>query len=322
MLRSLIIVALLAVSVVGAEDLFEGAPAVPEGFESQNAARMALMSGKIPIVEMEPDAPDTLTVTKDIVYASPEGMDVKLDLFVPKDADAPPPVLLFIHGGGWTGGNKDDYAYYNIKFAELGYATASTQYRLAQEAKFPAAIQDVNCALAWLRENGAEHGFDGSRVAVIGGSAGGHLSLLAGYSQAETLNCPGDSAGTKGQIKAIVNLYGVTDCTTPTAIAAHQVKNFIGGSYEDKQGLYELASPILHLDAEDPPTLTFHGTVDETVPVRQADLLHDKLGELEIPNYYDRIEGWPHTMDLAKPINERCRYVTERFLAKYLPVKE
>lgn len=323
MMRSMIFALTLcaALSAVAADNFFEGAPPVPPGYETTQAAQIAVMTGKVERSIMKSDAPDTLRVSKDVVYSSPNGEDLKIDLYVPKAAKTPPPVLLFIHGGGWRSGKKDDYSAYNIRFAELGYATASVQYRLSPEHHFPDAIQDVNCALHWLRENGEAMGFDATRIAVIGGSAGGHLALLAGYSQDEKLNCPGDEAGAKGQIKAIVNLYGVADCTTPEAKAASQVQNFIGAPYDEAAEMYALSSPNHHLDAEDPPTLTFHGTIDDLVPISQADDLHKKLDELGIPNAYDRIEGWPHSMDLAKPISDRCCYVMERFLAKYLPVK-
>lgn len=311
----------LALPAASVDDIFQGAPPVPPGYENDQQVRDAIMKGEVPMLLKVPEPPATMTVTKDVVYASPDGKDLKLDLFVPKEAKTPPPVLLFIHGGGWSKGKKEDYLYYNIKFTELGYATASMQYRLSPESHFPAAIQDVHCAIAWLAEHGSKHGFDGDRIALVGGSAGGHLSLLAGYSQDEALECPGKIAEEE-PIKAIVNLYGVVDCTTPKAQSAHQVNDFIGKPYEEAKETYAMASPIHHLDKTDPPTLTLHGTIDSLVPISQADNLHAKLEELGIPNYLDRVEGWPHTMDLAKPINDRCRYLMEKFLAIHLPLDE
>jgi acetyl esterase/lipase len=239
---------------------------------------------------------------------------------VPTDAAKPPPVLLLIHGGGWSKGKKEDLAFYNIVFAELGYATASVQYRLSPGHRFPAAIQDVKCAMVWLKNNGEAMGFDASRMVLMGGSAGGHLALLAGYSQDSALECSGTPGAVDTRVAGIVNLYGVVDCTTPVAQEARQVLDFIGKPYPEAEAVYAQASPMHHLDKSDPPTLTFHGTIDELVPVSQADDLHVRLDELGIPNYYDRVEGWPHSMDLAQPINDRCRFIIERFLEKHLPL--
>ena len=117
-----------------------------------------------------------------------------------------------------------------------------------------------------------------------------------------------------------MNIYGVVDCTTPYAREAREVTNFLGATYAETPELFEQASPLHHLTKDAPPTLTFHGTIDELVPVSQADALHEKLTELGVPNYYDRIEGWPHTMDVVQPINDRVRYIIERFLDIHLPL--
>ena len=304
-----------------AEELFEGAPPAPPGYEDHRAAQTAVLTGKVATVDADIDLPENIAFHDDLVYATRDGMELQMDLYVPKNAKTPPPVLMFIHGGGWRAGKKEDYRYYNIKFAERGYATASVQYRLLPDHIFPAAIHDVECGIAWLAGNGADYGYDGSRMVVLGGSAGGHLSLLAGYNQDASLECP-DGTEAETTIAGIVNIYGVVDCTTPTAQAAHQVNSFIGKPYDEAKETWELSSPIHHLDKNDPPTLTIHGTIDELVPIRQADMLHEKLDELGIPNYYDRVEGWPHTMDLVKDINDRCRYIIGKFLDKHLPLEK
>jgi len=302
-------------------ELFEGAPPAPPGYENHMLARAAVLGGKVPAMKLDTTIPETIAFHDDVEYATPEGLSLSLDIYVPKESDTPPPVLLFVHGGGWSGGKKEDYAFYNIHFAKLGYATASTQYRLTPDHTFPDQIHDVKCAIAWLREHDDDYGFDASRMVLIGGSAGGHLSLLAGYSQDPDLECAA-AGGVDTRVQGIVNLYGVVDNTTPVAQAARQVKRLIGKPYAEAAETYALSSPITHLDKDDPPTLTFHGTIDELVPISQADTLHERLDELGVVNYYDRIEGWPHTMDLAKPINDRCRYIVERFLEKHLPLKE
>jgi acetyl esterase/lipase len=304
----------------GAEPgLFEGAPPAPPGYADYLKARAAVLTGKVAIMTQPKTIPDSIQVTKDIVYASPGGVDLKLDVFSPTDLrDTPKPILLFIHGGGWTKGQKEDYLFYNVDFAQKGYVTASMQYRFSPEYRFPSAVQDVKCAIAWLKEHAPEIGGDPDRMALIGGSAGGHLALMGGYVSDPALHCPDLPNGVDTRVRVVVNFYGVVDCTTPAAQTASEVTRFIGKSYADAPEQYALASPLYHLTKDDPPTLTFHGTVDELVPVAQAVTLHKRLDELGIPNYFDRIEGWPHTMDLAKPINDRARYIMEKFFEKHL----
>lgn len=319
-----LIVGLILLSPVAAiaESIFDGAPAVPPGYEDYKAAQKAVVSGEVTAVKVKREVPESISFFDDVVYATHDGTELSLDIFVPKEAKTAQPLLLFIHGGGWRGGKKEDYFYYNVKMTDLGYTTASVQYRLSPDNHFPAAVQDVKCAISFLRENAEAYNIDPKTIIVLGGSAGGHLSLMAGYADHPSLDCPDDHHDADTQVQGVVNLYGVTDCTTEIAINASQVKGFIGEKYENAKEAYELASPILQLDKNDPPTLTFHGTIDELVPIAQADRLHKKLDELGIANYYDRVDGWPHSMDVVQPINDRCRYVIERFLEIHAPLNE
>jgi acetyl esterase/lipase len=303
-------------------DVFIGAPDAPKGFDSYLEAEAAMDSGEVAKVQQPEEIPDTIRFYDDVYYATHDGVELSLDIFVPTDATTPRPLLLFIHGGGWRKGKKEDYLLYNVEFAKLGYVTASVEYRLAPAHHFPANVQDVKCAIGFLRSHAGEYKIDPDVVVTLGGSAGGHLALMAGYAQDPALECPDVSAQTDTSVQAVVNIYGVVDCTTPVAIQAYQVIDYIGAPYAEAQAHYEAASPIYHLDANDPPTLTFHGTIDELVPVAQADRLHAALDSLDVMNYYDRIEGWHHSMDLAQPVNERCRYIIARFLNIYAPLPE
>ncbi|GMW02326.1 MAG: hypothetical protein AMXMBFR84_34620 [Candidatus Hydrogenedentota bacterium] len=303
-------------------DLFEGAPPVPPGFTSYLEAQTAVYSGKIPAIKKPTTFPDEIEVSLDVVYATHGGEELKIDVFVPKSATKPVPGLLLIHGGGWRMGNRNDCHFYNVELAKLGYVTAAVQYRLSPKHHFPDAVHDVKHAIAWLRKNADTYHIDPKHLGVLGGSAGGHLTLMAGYAQEPLLECPDAPNGIDTRVQAIINLYGVVDCATSYAREAKEVTDFIGKDYEADPEAYNMASPLHHLSADDPPTLTFHGTIDELVPIEQADTLHRKLDELGVPNYYDRVEGWPHSMDIAKPVNDRCLFIMQRFLKKYLPLPE
>lgn len=307
------IICLLALCLAGlpssAELDLSGAPPIPAGYETKEALEKDLFSGKIPIIQMNDAAvPEGVELAKGIEVKQTEEKKLTLDLYHHPGAESPSPLLVFIHGGGWKGGKPADYHYYCVKFAALGYTVATISYRFSQEAKFPAALEDVNDALRWLRGHSEQYRFDPDRIALIGGSAGGHLSMLAGYTWSEM------GADGKSPIKAVVNLYGPADLTTDFAKGNPLVTNFIGASYEEAKEKYEAASPQFQLDAEDPPTLVIHGTIDDIVPISQSDDLVNRLDELGIRNHYERYDGWVHTMDLAEPINQRTRYVIEKFL--------
>lgn len=320
MTRCIAIFGLVGLFVTAPADvsIFTGAPPAPPGYATYEEAVAAVMTGKVPRVKTPSPIPPTVVEHRDIEYCNVEGTSLRLDLYAPKGVDAPAPGLVLVHGGGWRMGNRRDCLAYSVAFAERGYVAAQVSYRLSPAAHFPAAVQDVKCAIRWLRAHAAEYGVDPDRIAVLGGSAGGHLSLMAAYADDPALDCASGNHGVSSRVQAVVNLYGVTDCTVPIAQEAIEVIDFIGKRYSEAPATYELASPLTHLTKDDPPTLTFHGTIDELVPIDQADRLHQKLDALGVPNYYDRVEGWPHSMDLAQPLFDRCVFVMARFLDKYL----
>ena len=155
------------------------------------------------------------------------------------------------------------------------------------------------------------------KIALIGGSAGGHLAMMVAYADekefcAECTDSPG------GKVQAVVNLYGPTDLSTEYARIQGEIQNFLGKSYQEDPTLYKAASPRTYISRDDPPTLTFHGTIDALVPVSQSDSLHQWLDEAGVPNEYHRLKGWPHTMDLSKKVNEYCQHYMDAFFKHYL----
>ena len=225
------------------------------------------------------------------------------------------PLLIFIHGGGWRSGKKEDYRVYTLAFAQKGYVTASISYRLSKAAKYPAAIEDVRCAVRWLRAHAAEYHVDPDKIALIGGSAGGHLSLLAGYADDSAFAAPCDAV-ISSRVQAIVDLYGPVDLTTEYARTHDLSTSFFGASYEQAPEKSALASPLHWLTPDDPPTLIFQGTIDDLVPVSQSDTLHAALDRAGVFNEYHRLKGWPHTMDLSKKVNDYCQYYMARFFER------
>ena len=283
--------------------------------------KAAVALGQLKLIEQPASVPESITEYKDVEYANVDGHSLQLNLYVPKHVTQPAPCLVFIHGGGWSKGKKEDYLLYNVAFAERGYITASIAYRLSKVAKFPAAVHDVKCAIRWLRAHAADYQIDPQRMAAIGGSAGGHLALMLGLADDPELEGNGGHVDQSSRVQAVVNFYGVTDATTERAKNAQQVIDFIGAKYADNAAAYHLCSPIEHVTSDDPPVLTFHGTIDELVPVSQALRLHEQLDQAGVVNALDVLQGWPHAMDIQVDVNRRCQYIMADFFKQHLAEK-
>ncbi len=313
------------VVALGAAPLHAEVPPAPAGYSSETAIKAAFFAGVLKTIDVNLPVPDSVKVEKWIEYGKGGDASLKLDLYQPADggkssAATARPAIIFVHGGAWKGGNREVYHYYCVKLAEQGYVVATVSYRLSDVAPFPAAVQDVKCAVRWLRANAERLHVDPDRIAMAGGSAGGHLSMMAGYvTDNPELEGTGGHPDVSSRVQAVVNLYGPTDLTTDFARDNDVVVKFLGGeSYAHKPELYRLASPNTHVSADDPPTLILHGSIDTVVPIDQAELLVDKLKEAGVPYEYDRIEGWPHTMDLEANVNRHCLAKIEEFLDKHL----
>jgi len=297
-------------------------PPVPEGYANELAVKTAILLGQIKLIDAgNVSTPDNIEEILDIEYGDAGERKLRLDLYLPKGLEKATPAVIFIHGGAWKSGKRSDMKFYCVKFAEKGYITATVSYRLIGEAPFPAAVHDVKCAVRWMRANAVKYKLDPERIVVSGNSAGGHLSMMIGYSNDPSLEGSGGCNGVSSRVCAVVNFYGPTDLTTDFAKKQGVVEDFMGGKkFDESPDVYKLASPLFHLTKDDPPTLIFHGTIDSTVPIGQANKLAEKLKKLEIEYVYEKFDGWPHAMDLAEAVNRRCVYQMERFFQKYVPV--
>jgi acetyl esterase/lipase len=170
-----------------------------------------------------------------------------------------------------------------------------------------------------MRANAPKYHVNPDKIGVIGGSAGGYLAMMVGYSpDVPDLEGDGGWPGVSSRVQAVVNFYGPSDLECEQAREADVVKKFLGKTYQEDPALYTKATPMHYLAKNVPPTLIFHGTIDDTVPVWQSDKLAEKLKELGVPCDYDKFDGWPHTMDLAIDVNKRCQWFMNKFFARYL----
>lgn len=290
----------------------------PKGFMNETFVKIYYGLGMLDLIDTEPEVPDNIQEIKNIEYKKIDTLSLRLDIYKLKELAEPAPVMIFIHGGAWRTGKRSDYLPYLIDYAKKGYITATVSYRLVKQAIFPAAVQDANCAVKWIKSHAGEYGIDPNRVVIIGGSAGGHLSLMVGYAGEEELFnedclCEGDS-----KVNVVIDLYGPVDLTTPYAISTYQVQDFLNATYDKDPDVFKMASPSTFISPDDPPTLIFQGTIDSLVPVSQSDSLDIWLDKEGVPHDYHRLKGWPHTMDLSVKVNEYCQFYIDKFLAQYL----
>jgi len=277
-------------------------------------------------------------VTKDVDFLVP-GRAEKLDVYQPAArADGlRHPALVWIHGGGWTGGTKNEARADNIcrTAAAAGYVAVSIDYRLGDGA-WPINLLDCKNAVRFLRANAARYSIDPDRIAVAGGSAGGHLALMvaltAGAEGLEPVGVDTPYPGISSAVRCAVNMYGITNIITRRDVSPDGVPGELRawspsalkvyGATDNSAPVLRLASPVNHLRRESVPLLTLHGKADATVDYLQAEELDRVARERGARHELLLIEGVGHTFDLEKwakkPLPRDLRPVFLGFLAKHL----
>jgi len=281
----------------------------PIGYHFEALDYLAIGVGLESVIDREPEVPATIESFKNIEYKNANGKSLQLDIYRQKELNEKAPLLVFIHGGGWRSGKRQDYLVYLLDYAEKGFVTATVSYRLKKDSIYPAAVEDVLDAVDFLYQNANTYGYDTSRVALVGGSAGAHLAMLAGY---------GWENPQRHKVKAVVDIYGPVDLTTPYGQTQFMVTDFIGHPYSEKPELYWESSPARYLKEELPPTLILQGTSDNLLPPSQSDTLHVRLNRLGVPNVYHCLPLWPHAMDIAVRPNVYMQQKMDVFFETYL----
>jgi len=254
-----------------------------------------------------------MIVKKDIIYATVDGIDLKLDFYLPEKGDGPFPLVVWIHGGGWRSGDKANCQ--ALPLLEYGFATASINYRLTDKACFPAQIYDCKAAIRYLRANAKQFNIDPNCIGVWGGSAGGHLAALLGTSNGnhELEGDIGEYTSTSSNVQAVCDWFGPSDFLS-MPIGKQQLNQskdlkikFLGGSISEKRELAALCSPTTHVSNDDPPFLIMHGDQDKLVPVQQSQLLYDLLKAQGVHAQLIILKGQGHGFrnpetDIIKPV--------------------
>jgi len=239
-----------------------------------------------PLLDVNPSVPldptQLGTVKRDVSYCTGGGADLKMDLYFPKQAgDTFAPTVVYVHGGGWSAGDKTGGEGI-IDIPELvtrGYLVASVNYRLAPQYPFPAQIEDVKCAVRFLRANAKTYHLDPDRIGAMGGGAGGHLVSLLGLAD-ETAGFEGaggyDEEGS--DVQAVVDMFGPVDLTASDFTGPHMpLLQQVFGATSPQDPVLEDASPVTYITKDAPPFLILHGDQDQVVPLSQSQEFYDKL---------------------------------------------
>jgi len=265
-------------------------------------------------------AASSFQAQSNLTYLVVDGHESKLDVFRRRGPGEAEPTLIYIHGGGWTSGHKEDGLMYTLPWLEMGWNVVNVEYRLGGVAPAPGAVEDCLCALRWIGAHAAAYRIDPARLVVMGDSSGGHLALMTGMVPAgsgldKPCNPTGDAAAPK--VAGIVNWYGITDVSAlldgPDR-RAYAVDWLAKSANRDE--IAGRVSPVAWVRTDLPPIITIHGDSDPTVPYSQAVKLRDALNAVHARNEFITIPGGKHGGFTAE---ERVRaYIAIRkFLAGY-----
>lgn len=242
--------------------------------------------------------PDSIIWEEGVVYSTPDGESLALNIARPKAESGLRPAVLCIHGGGFRAGKRESYDALCMKLAERGFVAATITYRLAPKHQFPAAVHDCKAAVRWLRANASKYNINPAKIGVTGGSAGGHLAQFLGVTaHVPQFEGTGGNPDQSSSVTCVVNVYGPSDFTKSygKSVDAHEVLPlWLGGNLETAFKRHIIGSPLYWVTPDAAPTLCIHGTEDKYVAHEQAVWLVDKLKAATVDAKLLTLEGAGH----------------------------
>jgi acetyl esterase/lipase len=240
-----------------------------------------------------------------------------LDVYFPASG-GPWPAVVYVHGGSWIHGDKSEALMFAHDMNSNGLLVVSVNYRLYPAGTFPAMIEDVKCAVRFLRANAVQFNLDPQRIAAIGPSAGGHLVSLLGTSDSAAGWDVGEYPEQSSRVQAVIAMAAVTDLTRPFPNADIETMKLIGfGEHNVLQ-----ASPVNHVTPDDPPFLLIHGDRDDVVPVEQSRLMYDRLVQANVPAQLVIVQNADHSFvargGITTPTMAEVGQMIQDFLAQVL----
>jgi len=233
-----------------------------------------------------------------VTYTESAGAPQQLDVYLPADDGSDRPMVVYIHGGSWLEGDKAEHPELYLPLVQAGYVVFSINYRLTDEAAYPAQIFDCKAAVRWARAHARDYGGDPEHIAAVGMSAGAHLAALLGTS-GETKELEGNegSDGVSSRVQAVVDWYGPTDLTLVAKADGYDITpvvKLLGGEPKERMDMARLASPDAFISADDPPFLIIHGTEDPIVPFALSQLMTGMLTQAGVPVELIPVPGGKH----------------------------
>ena len=242
--------------------------------------------------------PSAAYVRRGVPYCTHGGVQLLMDIYVPKTRAARAPAVLFLHAGAWILGDKTVTSGVSEfePYLERGYVIASIDYRLAPMAKFPAQIQDAMCAVRFLRARAAEFGIDPNHIAAMGASAGGHLAALLGVLKGDEFGAPSQYANESSRVQAVVDLFGPADLQAPdfVSISLDAAQKVFGVDHLGPSPQLKRASPVTYVSSSSAPFLIIHGAEDSVVPLNQSVALAAKLTAAGVPVHLIVVQNAEH----------------------------
>ena len=275
--------------------LFLGLPCMAEPLIDEFTKQKIPASGKgIPEVVLAGSQ------VKNLQYAEVDGKLLLLDLYLPEKPEGSP-LVIWVHGGGWKGGSKQNCF---VKWlSNFGYTVASINYRLVDIAKWPAQLHDCKGAIRWLRANAQTYGYNPDCVIAAGASAGGHLVALLGTTgdSEELEGNVGGNSEQSSRVQAVVDYYGATDFLLRSRTQSWKVNklgsvvyNLLGGPANQLVDKAKQASAKFHVTPNDAPLLVFHGGKDTTVLMNQTDAIEEAYKKHNLPVTVYRLKDAGH----------------------------
>jgi len=276
--------------------------------------------------QTDPASNSGMVVLKNIPYVTDGQIRQQLDLYLPEDyetAEKPYPLILIVHGGSWTSGNKDDNGFMASWLVPRGYIVAINNYRFLRDAFFPAQLQDCKSAVRWLKANADTYRIDKTRFGAYGASAGGQLVCMLGATPHIKEFDVGEHLEQSSDIQVVANLFGVTCFVELLGARAQENdvplelfgKRYLGPDVENVVEVFQLLSPVTHAKTS-VPTIIMHGTDDEVVPYEQSTLYVKALKEVGVDCELITVPDGKHTSKgffTPEIISQ-----VEAFYAKYL----
>lgn len=262
-----------------------------------------------------------VSIKKGLIYKTINQQALTLTLFSPKQQQAPLPLVVLVHGGGWRTGTPALFNALAIRLAQNGFVVATPSYRLSGVAPFPAAIYDVNDALIWLRAHHQDFAIELNHIALGGGSAGGQIAALLAYSNGQ-LKQQAEQA-TSANVQALINIDGLSDFASDEALPFENdpskkvtsASAWLGGRYEQVPERWHSASPINYITDESPATLFINSSVPRFRAGRDAAIM--ALKKHQVVNQIYQFTDAPHSFWLFDPwLNDTVKIMTEFLTAQ------